>query len=406
MDRQRRLRRRLRSRRPRRRLALPTRTGPVRPPCGSTPARFQVRRPMGWSGCPAAPSGWAAKAATCRMRLPAHLVALDGFWMDRTPVTNARVRAVRGGDRLRDRRRARARSRGTSPACRRTSSCPDPPCSRPRRRPCRSTIRCSGGATRQARAGGIRKAPAAASTRKPRPSGRARRLRGCRGVRRLGRQAAADGSGVRVRRARRPRSTPLPVGQRDDAGRQGGGEHLAGAVPGPRSGRGRLSFDVAGHGVRAQRLRPLRHGRQRLAVVLGLVSSRHLRDARETAGGHAGAARAGRQLRSRRNPAPPSVSCAAGRSSAPINTARAIWSAAAAKPRSPAGRRTWASAWCVPWIDADRRHRRRPGAPRLFRRLPVVGERVPPVVVHRGARVAGLTHPPIELGAKARLFRA
>ena len=39
---------------------------------------------------------------------------VDGFWMDRTPVTNGAVRALRRGDRLRDRRRAAAEPDGLS----------------------------------------------------------------------------------------------------------------------------------------------------------------------------------------------------------------------------------------------------------------------------------------------------
>ena len=45
---------------------------------------------------------------------PAHKVAVSGFWIDETAVTNARVRRLRRGDRLRHRRRAAARSRRLS----------------------------------------------------------------------------------------------------------------------------------------------------------------------------------------------------------------------------------------------------------------------------------------------------
>ena len=41
---------------------------------------------------------------------PAHRVAVDGFWIDRLPGDEPRVRGVRRGDRLRHRRRAAARS--------------------------------------------------------------------------------------------------------------------------------------------------------------------------------------------------------------------------------------------------------------------------------------------------------
>ena len=53
-------------------------------------------------------SRWAPTTTTPRRR-PAHPVAVDGFWIDRHAVTNARVRRVRRRDRLRHRRRAPAR---------------------------------------------------------------------------------------------------------------------------------------------------------------------------------------------------------------------------------------------------------------------------------------------------------
>ena len=45
---------------------------------------------------------------------PAHRVTVDGFWIDRTPVTNRAVPRVRAGDRLRHLRRDRARPEGLS----------------------------------------------------------------------------------------------------------------------------------------------------------------------------------------------------------------------------------------------------------------------------------------------------
>ena len=47
---------------------------------------------------------------------PVHRVTVDGFWIDRTPVTNARVPALRRGDGPRHLRGDRARGRGLSRA--------------------------------------------------------------------------------------------------------------------------------------------------------------------------------------------------------------------------------------------------------------------------------------------------
>ena len=53
--------------------------------------------------------------------------------------------------------------------------------------------------------------------------------------------------------------------------RQAHGEHLAGEFPEPECVRGRIRPHLAGHGLPAERLRPLRHDRQCLGVDLGLV---------------------------------------------------------------------------------------------------------------------------------------
>ena len=104
-----------------------------------------------------------------------------------------------------------------------------------------------------------------------------------------------------------------------------------------RHGRGRLRGHRAGRAISAQRLRPLRHGRQRLGVVQRLVSPRHLR---ATA---AGRRRGAQSARARTRPSIPpsrprrSACIAAARSSAPTSTARATWSARAARARSRTG---------------------------------------------------------------------
>ena len=143
-----------------------------------------------------------------------------------SPVTNARLRRVRRGHRLRHRGRASARpgrlSRraGGEPAARIDW------CS-PRRRG-RSTCAtsASGGRGRRARAGGDPKVRRARSTRSPRPSRGARRPRGRRGVRRLGRRRAAHRGRVGVRRPRRSRGRDVHLGRRATPRRPDHGEHL------------------------------------------------------------------------------------------------------------------------------------------------------------------------------------
>ena len=61
---------------------------------------------------------------------PVHRVTVDGFWIDRTPVTNRAIPRVRQRDRLRHLRRDRAGSRRTIPARCRTCSRPARWCSR------------------------------------------------------------------------------------------------------------------------------------------------------------------------------------------------------------------------------------------------------------------------------------
>ncbi len=96
--------------------------------------------------------------------------------------------------------------------------------------------------------------------------GRRRRLRP------MGRQAAADRGRVGVRRPRRTRRQALHLGRRTAVGHRQARQHLAGRVPAIEHRRRRLRQDVSRPVVPAQRLRPVRHGRQRLGVVRRLVS--------------------------------------------------------------------------------------------------------------------------------------
>ena len=68
--------------------------------------------------------------------------------------------------------------------------------------------------------------PGSSVKRRPRPSGRARRPRGRRGVRRLGRRRAAHRGRVGVRRPRRPRGRRVHLGRRGPARRPDHGQHL------------------------------------------------------------------------------------------------------------------------------------------------------------------------------------
>ena len=129
------------------------------------------------------------------------------------------------------------------------------------------------------------------------PRGRARgarRLRGRRGVRGLGREGAADRGGVGAGRARRARRLRLRLGRRAGGSRRAPCELLARrlplavASPATAPGAGRL--------LPAERLRPLRHGRQRLGVD-GRLVRRAPSGGRRQAVLRAGRTRAARQSR-------------------------------------------------------------------------------------------------------------
>ena len=97
----------------------------------------------------------------------------------------------------------------------------------------------------------------------------ARRLRGRRGVRGLGREGAAERGGVGAGRARRARRLRLRLGRRAGASRRATCELLARRVPLALGAR--LRRPGAGRLLPVERLRPLRHGRQRLGVDGRLV---------------------------------------------------------------------------------------------------------------------------------------
>ena len=175
-------------------------------------ARPLALRPKAWSGSPAANSRWAPpiraairRRPRCGSPTPGRSIAstVDGFWMDRTEVTNAQFAAFVARDRLRDGRRAHADAPRTSPARRPRTSSPARSSSPPPDRRCRSTTTTAGGAMCTGASWRHPLGPGERSGGPRRLSRRARRLRRRRGVRALGGQAAADRGRVRVRGARR-----------------------------------------------------------------------------------------------------------------------------------------------------------------------------------------------------------
>ena len=209
---------------------------------------------------------------------PVHRVTVDGFWMDRAPVTNAALRALRRGDRPRDLRRDSAPGRGLSG------------------RAARHAVR---------RLAGVRQAATGRSTCATSPTGGS----GCAaptGATRRGDGSTIDGldehpvvhvtlrrrRGVRAHgRARRCRprpsgSSPRAAGStaRPTPGATSScpdDRHMAntwqGEFPWQNTAARRLRGHVAGRRVSAERLRPVRHDRQRLGVDDRLGTSRSTR---------------------------------------------------------------------------------------------------------------------------------
>ena len=209
--------------------------------------------------------------------LPAHLVAVDGFWMDRDAGHQRGIRAVRrsatGYVTVAERP---LESRTIIPACRETSSCRAPRCSTRHRQPVPldnplQWWRYTPGASWK-HPEGRRQQRARAQRRSP---GRARRLRGRGRPTRNG-----PASGCRPRRefefaARGGLDRNLyPWGNELTPGGKPVANTWQGHFPANDQRRRRLPRDVAGDGVSAEWIRPVRHGRQRLAVVRRLVPAR------------------------------------------------------------------------------------------------------------------------------------
>ena len=167
-------------------------------------------------------------------------------------------------------------------------------------------------------ASGATRAGPKAGSRQGSPPVDACRVGGRRGLCRVGGQGAANRGRVGVRRARRARGQGVHLGRRVRAQGQDDGQHLAGRVPVAEPQARQVRGHVAGQVVPAQRLRPVRHGRQRLGVDDRLL--------------HAGPSRAGhpRLLRSvgpRVNPRVESPE-RASTSASPAASSRVTWSRA------------------------------------------------------------------------------
>ena len=205
---------------------------------------------------------------------PTHRVRVDAFAIDATAVTNAAVRALRRRHRLRDGGRAAARP-GRLPRTR------PPENLQPGSlvfTPTRGTGRPASpqpvvDAGRRARAGGTRRARAARSKRGPTTRSCTSPTRTPQAYADLGRAPPADRGRVGVRRPRRPRGRGLHLGRRGPA-------RAAGSWPTPGTARtspGAAPARAAGSRTSpvgqlpGQRLRALRHGRQRVGVDRRLV---------------------------------------------------------------------------------------------------------------------------------------
>ena len=160
---------------------------------------------------------------------PSHPVSVDGFWMDASPVTNAQFRRF-------------VEETGYVTFCEIAPDASQYPGANPAMLVPASVVfvqppgpvdlrnhhqwwRFLAGADWRHPQG-----PGQFAGRARQPPRGARRLRRCRGVCTVGRQAASDRSGVRMGRARRPRRH-LPLGRRTRARRPAPGQHLAGRFP-------------------------------------------------------------------------------------------------------------------------------------------------------------------------------
>ena len=164
---------------------------------------------------------------------PVHRVTVDGFWIDRTPVTNRAVPRIRQSDRPRHIRRNRARSEGLS---RRAAAHAEGRLAGVHAaEACRSTCAtgASGGASCSARTGAVPTGRRATSTGSTTIRSCTSPIADAQAYAQLGRQGTADRGRVGVRRARRARRRRVRLGRRVHARRQAYGQHLAGRISAP-----------------------------------------------------------------------------------------------------------------------------------------------------------------------------
>ena len=208
-----------------------------------------------WPGSRRRRSGWAPTRTTPRRRRPTRSRS-TGSGSTARQVTNARVRRVRRGHRLRHGGRAPARP-GRLPG-------------RAGREPRARLDRVHGARAARSTCAHLTQwwtwtpgacwrhpeGPASHARRPRRPPGRARRLRGRRGLRRPGPgKALPTEAAVGARRARRPRRRDVHLGRRAGAAGRGAGELLARRLPvaAPSRGYGTTapvgSFPPNGYGL-------------------------------------------------------------------------------------------------------------------------------------------------------------
>ena len=150
---------------------------------------------------------------------PIHRVSVDGFWMDATEVTNAQFAAfvkATGYVTIAERPPDPADFPGAPPEV----LVPGSAVFTPPVDAVRSAQRAAVVAIRAGRELASSRRTRQRSARPRALSGRARRVCRCRGVRGVGRPAAADRSRMGIRRARRAVGEPLRVGQRAHAARR------------------------------------------------------------------------------------------------------------------------------------------------------------------------------------------
>ena len=196
---------------------------------------------------------------------PVHDVTVDGFWMDEHQVTVADFRRfvkATGHVTVAERPLDRADYPDADPELLvpGLARLPGHPRSgRPRRLP---ELVALGPGRAMAASGRPRQRPG-----RPRsPSDHPRCLRRRDRLRGLGGQDPADRGRMGIRRPWRARWRRLHLGRRVRAQGPDDGQHLAGRVPLAEPAHGPLRGHVAGQGLPTERLRAVRHGRQRLGM--------------------------------------------------------------------------------------------------------------------------------------------